>query len=91
MFQVDIEINMPSQSSGPDEAPRFTMPLRDMTINDGEKAVLKVCFQGRPSPTITWFFNSKPIQPTADFKVYQDCPFFNYLDFEGHGYYMSCW
>ena len=67
--QVDIEISMPAHEGGPDEAPKFTMPLRDMTINDGEKASLKVCFQGRPSPTITWFFNSKSIQPTTDFKV----------------------
>ena len=60
---------MRGQSQGTEEPPRFTVPLRDMTINDGEKAILRVCFLGCPSPSITWFFNSKPIQPTQDFKV----------------------
>lgn len=54
------------------EAPRFTLPLRDQQVNDGDKAIFKVFFRGTPSPTVTWFFNSQPIKPSRDFQIHVD-------------------
>ena len=54
------------------EPPRFTLPLRDLTINDGDQAVFRVCYQGYPTPKITWYFNSQPIKPSRDFQIFVD-------------------
>ena len=52
-----------------ESAPRFTMPLRNLSTNDGDRAVFRVFFSGYPNPQITWFFNSQPIRPSADFQI----------------------
>ncbi len=57
---------------GQEEAPRFTMPLRDLSVNDGDSAIFKVMYRGTPKPTINWFFNSQPIQPSTDFQIHID-------------------
>jgi len=54
------------------EAPKFTMPLRDQQVNDGDRAVFKVFFRGNPAPSVTWFFNSQPIKPSRDFQINVD-------------------
>ena len=38
-----------SAPAGPQEpsAPRFTLPLRDLTANDGDQAVFRVFYQGQ--------------------------------------------
>jgi hypothetical protein len=65
-----MEIQLPQLI---EEPPKFTSPLRDLTVNDGDRNVeLKTQFRGNPKPAITWFFNSKPIQPNQDFKVHVD-------------------
>ena len=51
------------------EPPRFTQPLRDITINDGDKVVFRVMWRGIPRPTINWYFNSEPIIPSDDFLI----------------------
>ena len=39
-----LQINMPGRlAPGQQEAPRFTMPLRDLTVNDGDRASFRVC------------------------------------------------
>ena len=74
---------MPEQNLGGDlaepcavipgfEPPRFTLPLRDLTVNDGDQAVFRVCYQGYPNPKITWYFNSQPIKPSRDFQIFVD-------------------
>lgn len=54
------------------EPPRFNMPLRNQTVNDGEQVVFRVLFLGEPTPTVTWFFNSQPIHPSQDFRINVD-------------------
>ncbi len=54
------------------EPPRFTVPLRDQCVDDGDKVVFHVQFRGNPRPTITWYFNSQPIKPSADFQINVD-------------------
>lgn len=53
-------------------APRFSLPLRDLATNDGDQAVFRVFYQGCPQPQITWYFNSQPIKPGRDFKIFID-------------------
>lgn len=68
--QVTMEIQLPQLV---EEPPKFTTPLRDLSVNDGDRIVeLKTHFRGNPNPSITWFFNSKPIQPNQDFQVHVD-------------------
>lgn len=55
-----------------EEAPRFTMPLRNQTVTDGDRAVLRVFFSGVPAPTVTWYFNSQPVRPGQDFQINVD-------------------
>lgn len=55
-----------------DEPPRFTMPLRNQTVNDGDSVIFQVFFRGYPAPSVTWYFNSQPIQPSQDFKIHVD-------------------
>jgi Immunoglobulin I-set domain len=52
-----------------EEPPRFTLPLRNQTVNDGDRAVLRVFFRGTPMPTVTWYFNSQPVRPGQDFQI----------------------
>lgn len=52
-----------------EEAPKFTLPLRNQTVNDGDEAILRVMFRGHPSPSVTWYFNSQPIIPNRDFQI----------------------
>lgn len=55
-----------------EEPPRFTLPLRNQTVNDGDRAVLRVFFRGTPMPTVTWYFNSQPVRPGQDFQIEVD-------------------
>jgi len=55
-----------------ESAPRFTMPLRNLSTNDGDRAIFRVFFTGYPHPQITWYFNSQPIRPSADFQINVD-------------------
>jgi hypothetical protein len=57
-----------------EEPPRFTLPLRNQTVNDGDQCVMRVVYMGYPSPTITWFFNSQPIEQSKDFQIKVDMP-----------------
>ena len=52
-----------------EEAPYFTLPLHNVTVNDGEKTIMRVFFRGAPKPSVTWYFNNIPIQSSADFEV----------------------
>ena len=55
-----------------EEPPRFTMPLRNQTVNDGDRVVLRVFYRGFPSPTVSWYFNSQQIHPSQDFMINVD-------------------
>ncbi len=43
------------------EKPQILEPLQDITVCDGESAVLSVQVSGNPPPEITWYKNDKPI------------------------------
>ena len=66
-FKMTFEVAHDEQ-----EAPRFTLPLRDQCVDDGDKVIMKVMFRGNPQPTVTWYFNSQPIKPSADFQINVD-------------------
>ena len=55
-----------------EQPPRFTLPLRNQTVNDGDRTVLRVFFSGVPAPTVTWYFNSQPVMPGQDFQINVD-------------------
>jgi len=55
-----------------EQPPRFTLPLRNQTVTDGDRAVLRVYFSGVPAPTVTWYFNSQPVRPGQDFQINVD-------------------
>ena len=55
-----------------EEPPRFTLPLRNQTVTDGDRAVLRVFFSGVPAPSVTWYFNSQPVRPGQDFQINVD-------------------
>lgn len=46
--------------TGKPEKPQILEPLQDVTINEGESAVLSVQISGSPAPTVTWFKDGKP-------------------------------
>ena len=54
-----------SVEMGPGEAPCFTQPLRDMTIDpkkdEGAKVVLSCKVSGSPKPSVAWFKDGKDI------------------------------
>lgn len=51
------------------ERPKFTMPLSNVMARAGQKFKLECHVSGLPSPTVTWFHNSKPVKETPDCKV----------------------
>ncbi len=48
------------------------MPLRNLSVMDGDRAIFRVFFSGNPTPHITWYFNSQPIKPSQDFQINVD-------------------
>ena len=50
-------------------APVFEIPLSDVTVTDGEMAVLECRVAGVPQPTVTWFVSGQEIKPSVDFKI----------------------
>ncbi|KAK3875075.1 hypothetical protein Pcinc_020036 [Petrolisthes cinctipes] len=51
------------------EKPKFTMPLSNVMVRAGQKFKLECHVTGLPSPTVTWFHNTKPIKETPDCKI----------------------
>lgn len=47
--------------TGLPEKPQILEPLYDITINEGESAMLITQISGEPQPTVEWFKNSKKI------------------------------
>ena len=66
------------EDRGPEEqveepmAPEFTELLHPLSVRDGDRIVLRVCFRARPQPKITWFQHGNEIQPNMDFQIYID-------------------
>jgi len=69
---VTTSVQYPVFDEEEEEPPRFTMPLRNQTVTDGDRAVLRVFFSGVPAPTVTWYFNSQPVRPGQDFQINVD-------------------
>ncbi|KAG7155332.1 Muscle M-line assembly protein unc-89-like 2, partial [Homarus americanus] len=51
------------------ERPKFTMPLSNVMARAGQKFKLECHVTGLPSPTVTWFHNSKPVKETPDCRI----------------------
>ncbi|CAL4066271.1 unnamed protein product, partial [Meganyctiphanes norvegica] len=54
------------------ERPKFSMPLSNVMVRAGQKFKLECHVTGTPTPTLTWFHNSKPIKETLDVKITYD-------------------
>ena len=50
-------------------APAFNLPLSDVTVTDGDKALLECHVSGIPRPEVTWSIDGQEIKPSADFIV----------------------
>ena len=57
--------------SGDEEAPSFVMPLTNQRVADGDRASFRVLLRGLPAPSVTWFYNSRPLTNSSDFQVSQ--------------------
>ena len=54
-------------------APVFEIPLCDVTVVDGEKAVLECRVNAQPQPDVTWYCESLEIKASQDFRIqYED-------------------
>jgi predicted DNA-binding antitoxin AbrB/MazE fold protein len=51
------------------EKPRFTKPLRDTKVKEGEKVKLEVAFKGQPEPIVKWYRDDAEIQSSTDFEI----------------------
>ncbi|XP_042876868.1 titin-like isoform X4 [Penaeus japonicus] len=51
------------------ERPKFTMPLSNVMARAGQKFKLECQVTGNPSPTVTWFHNTKPVKETPDCRL----------------------
>ncbi|XP_069941739.1 titin-like isoform X5 [Cherax quadricarinatus] len=51
------------------ERPKFTMPLSNVMARAGQKFKLECHVTGLPSPTVTWFHNTKPVKETPDCRI----------------------
>ena len=72
--RITVKVHEPQYYRPPppppqDEAPYFMLPLHNTTVNDGDRAVFRVFFRGTPTPRLTWYFNSQPVKPSADFQI----------------------
>lgn len=54
-------------------APVFEIPLSDVTVFDGEKAVLECRVTGVPMPEVVWYVDNEQVRTSEDIKViYED-------------------
>ena len=70
---------------GQGEAPSFTAPLTDRSIEDSSAARFDVRVRGKPTPTVTWFKDGKKIsgEQFPHIKVLQERDLFSILITEG--------
>lgn len=68
-----------------DEAPSFTAPLTDRSIEDSSAARFDVRVRGKPAPTVSWYKDGKEIsdEQFPHIKVLQEEDLFSILITEG--------
>jgi len=71
-IKAPTETLPPFSSSRLFEPPRFSLPLSNHTVRDGDAASLRVRFHGNPTPKLLWFFNHKAIEDEEDFVIRSD-------------------
>jgi titin len=50
-------------------APVFELPLSDVTVMDGQRAVLECRVIGTPRPSVTWYVDGIEIKKSEDFEI----------------------
>ena len=50
-------------------APVFRIPLSDVTVGDGDRALLECHVAGNPRPSVEWFVERQPIRASLDFQM----------------------
>jgi len=54
-------------------APVFELPLSDVTVNDGQRAILECRVIGTPRPRVTWYVDGQKIEKTEYIEMtYED-------------------
>ena len=67
------------------EAPSFTAPLKDRSIEDSSAARFDVRVRGKPAPTVTWYKDGEDItdEQFPHIKVFQEDDLYSILITEG--------
>lgn len=60
---------MSDASVGEMMAPKFTQPLKDLTIKSGQRVCLQCRVSGHPMPEVQWFMDTKQLESSPDFQV----------------------
>ena len=86
----------------PAKPPVFTKKIQPCRAFEQEQARFEVEFDGDPLPTIKWFREDFPIQPSADFQIHTfgtksilivrqvRCPLVHNFNFISHFFYPLC-
>ena len=80
-----VFILIPTALATQGEAPSFTAPLKDRSIEDSSAARFDVRFRGKPSPTVTWYKDGEEIndEQFPHIKVFQEEDLYSILITEG--------
>ena len=60
---------MSDASVGELTAPKFTQPLKDLTVKSGQRVCLQCRVSGHPLPEVQWFMDNKQLESSPDFQV----------------------
>nr|XP_054758206.1 myosin light chain kinase, smooth muscle-like [Lytechinus pictus] len=54
---------------GQEEAPKFTQPLKSVSVKEGQAATLQAELKGQPEPTIKWFKDDKELKSSPKYNI----------------------
>lgn len=59
-------------AAGKATAPRFSLPIAEQNVSEGQPAVFRCRASGSPSPTVSWEKDGQPIKPSRYFIMSQE-------------------
>ncbi|XP_041477901.1 uncharacterized protein LOC121425834 isoform X6 [Lytechinus variegatus] len=54
---------------GQEEAPKFTQPLKSVSVKEGQTATLQAELKGQPEPTVKWFKDDKELKSSPKYNI----------------------